>query len=162
MIHGDRGDHGRQWHIHHIGGIKPAAQANFQQQNIGLVFGKQFEGNGCGDFKLGNLGSVIDALDFQHRGNQRGIVDKPPTLWLSQPDTLVKPHQMWRSVDMDLFSIGFEQAAHIRRGRAFAVGSCNMDGWRQALFRMAELFQQRFQTTQRQVHQARVQPGQPL
>ena len=43
VVHADRRDHARERRLDHIGGIEPAAEADFEQQHVGRMLCEQQE-----------------------------------------------------------------------------------------------------------------------
>src|SRR5215831_16639552 len=62
MVQGYRRNDARKRLRHHIGGIEPAAEPDFEEQHVGRVVGKQNEGGGGFDLEYGDRRMAVGPL----------------------------------------------------------------------------------------------------
>ena len=120
-------DHAGERLRHHIGGIEPAAEPDFEQQRIRRIVGEQQEGRRGLDFEHCDGRVAIRLLTGFQRGDKFGVGHQDAAAALPDPVALVHPHQVGRGVDMHARTGSFQHGAHERHGRSLAIGAGNMD-----------------------------------
>ena len=93
VIHADRRDHGRQRRIDHIGGVEPAAEADFEQHHIGRMLREQTKRRRGFDFENGDRRARIGALAMLERGVEFVIADENAAAGAAEAKAFVDPHQ---------------------------------------------------------------------
>ena len=78
VVHADRREHARKRRLDHIGGIEPAAEADFEQQHVGRMLCEQQEAPRRSCFEKGQRLAGIGALALFERGQQLVVADQPP------------------------------------------------------------------------------------
>ena len=76
VIDADRRDDAGQRLVDHVGGVEPAAEADFEQHHIGRMLREQTERRGGLDFEHGDRLAGIDALAMQQRVAQFVVADQ--------------------------------------------------------------------------------------
>src|SRR5580704_7014523 len=132
------------------GRIEPPAETNFQQQIIGRMLAEKLEGRRGGDFKEGDRSALVGLFARGQDGKQRIVADEASAAFRAKPDALVKTYQMRRGIDVDALSGRFENGARESDGRAFTIGSSNMNDRRQTLLRRPERGKQPLDPAERQ------------
>jgi hypothetical protein len=138
VINRNARDDGGDRIVHNVCRIEPSAETHLQQQHVGGVSCEQQKTGGGRDFKDGDGCTSIGAFAFFHRGRQFLIRNQRAFAASADPETLVEPDQMRRSVDMNAFACRFEDRAQESDRGAFAVCPGNMDDRWQLLFGMIE------------------------
>src|SRR3984885_10162342 len=100
--------------------------------------------------------SAVGAFACGKRGRKFVVGNELAAAGAADAEAFVEAHEVWRGIDMDPLARGFEDGAHKRDGRTFAVGAGDMDHWRQMPLGMAERRQQPFNAAERQINSLRV------
>ncbi len=161
MIYGYRRKDARKRLRHHIGGIEPAAEPDFEEQHVRRAVGEQNEGRGGFDLEHCDRRVAVGPLAGLQGAHEIRIGHQNAAVRSSQPETLVHPHQIGRGVDVHPGAGGFQHGAHERDGRSLAVGAAHMDDRRQVLFRMAEPIEHMPHAIERKIDALGMQRQQP-
>ncbi len=161
MVERHRRDHAHQRALDHVGGIQSSAQADFEQKHVGRMARKQQQRGRRRDLEHGDGTSGIGRFTFGKRLGQLRVRRQPAFAFTTQPDSFVEAHEMRRGIDVHAQPGRFEDRAHERDGRAFAVGAGDMDHGRQPPLRMVERGQNAPHPIERQVDQLGVQRREP-
>ena len=120
MVQPDRGNHTEQRMLNHVGGVKPSAQAGFQNNNAATLLGKPAKRKRGIQFKLGEFprlfGKRLYPLDQSH---QRILRDHLAIYLYPLP---VFQH-VRRNIHTGFITCCPQDACNHRNGRAFAVGA---------------------------------------
>ncbi len=102
---------------------------------------EQHEGRRGFDLEQRDRRVAVGALAFGERFGKLSVRREHAAAAGAEPETLVDPHQIRRSVDVHAFTRGLQHRAQERNGRTLAVGACHMDDRRHALLGIAEPLQ---------------------
>jgi hypothetical protein len=138
VVERDRRDHGDKWPLHHIGCIKPAAESDLEQDDIGRMACEQHKRRRGLDLEHGDRRRAIGDLALRQRVRERLIADELAAIGISETEALIEAHQMRRGIDMHTAASRFEHRSHEGDGRALAIRARDMDDGRQLPLRMAE------------------------
>ena len=138
MIERYPGDDAHQGTLDDISGVKPAAEADFEQHYVGGVAREQKERRGGLDLEHGDRRVAVLCLAFGERRGELVIADQPAAVLLPDAKPLVEAHQIRRCIDMHALARRFEDGARKCDGRALAVGAGDVDRRRQPPLRMIE------------------------
>ena len=137
--------------VDHIGGVEPAAEPDFEQQDIGRALREEFQRRRRGRLEKGDRRPAIGLFDFGERFAENIVFHQPAAAWRGEPDALAEGDEMRRGIDVNADAGGLQDGPHEGDGRALAVGAGDMDDRRQALLRIAERGEQALDALQRQV-----------
>ncbi len=101
MVHRHRRDHGGDRLRDHVGGVVAAAEAHFEQQHVGGMFGEEQQRRRRRDLEDADSLPGIDGLAAREGVGQGLVVDEPAAAGPAEPDALVKAHEMRRGIDVD-------------------------------------------------------------
>ncbi len=93
-------DDARQRPLDDIGGVEPAAQPDFKQQNIGGMAREQQKPRGGLDLEHGNRRIAVFGLTFGERRGKLVIADEFAAVALSDAEALVEANEIGRGIDM--------------------------------------------------------------
>ena len=161
MIDRHRRDDAHKRTLDHIGGVEPAAEPDFEKQNVGGMAREQKKRRGGLDLEHRDRRVAVPGFAFGQRLGQRGIVDELAAALAADAKALVEVDQIGRGIDVHALAGRFEDRAHEGNGRAFAVGAGDMDQRRQFLFRMIERGKQALDAIERQVDALGMQRQEP-
>ena len=151
MIECDARDHAGQRPFHHIGGIEPAAEADFQEDDIGRMPAEQKERRRRLDLEHGDRQVAVLGLALCEHVGKLVVLDQRAATLLGQTEAFVEADQIGRRVGVHAPVGGFENRARERDGRAFAVGASHMNDRWQPPFRMVERRQQALDAGEREI-----------
>ena len=158
VIERDRGDRRGRRMLHHVGGVMPSAEADFEHAEIGGHPGEQHECRRHQHFENGDRRAGVDLFDLGKGCFQRGVIHD----LASKPDALVEAYQMRRGEHMHAQARRLADGAQEGAGAALAVGAGDMDHRRQPKLGVVEQPQQPVQPDRAEVDHARIQRMQPL
>ena len=153
VVERDGRDDAEARRVNDVGGVEAAAEADFEQGEIGRRLGEGEKGGRRGDLEEGDLLAAIGLFAAFEKSDQTVLVDQVA----GDADAFMEAREVRRGVDVDAVATRLEPRADHRDGRAFAVGAGDVDHRRQAAFGMAERGQKPFDPTERQVDDLRVQ-----
>ena len=104
-------------------GIKTAAEAGFQQQQIGGRLRKSNKRRSSSDFKERNRCTIVRDLTFLQNSQQRLFSDGGAV----EHDAFVESHEMRRGIDMHPQSGGLRDRLHECDGGTLSIGAGNVD-----------------------------------
>src|SRR6185312_5099108 len=157
MVERHRRDRRNERRGEHVAGVEAAAESGLDQRDVGGLAREREKRRRRGDLEIGDVLAVIDALAFLEKRDQPLVVDQRAT----DADTLVEADEMRLRKHVDALAGGFEERAHERDRRAFAVGARDMDDVRHLVLRIAKLAQEALHPVEGQVDQFRVQAEKP-
>jgi hypothetical protein len=108
VVERDRRDHGDKRPLHHIGGIKPAAEPDLKQQHIGRMAREQHKRRRGLDLEHGDRRRAIGDLALRECVCERLISDELAAVSVPESEALVETHQMRRGIDMHTAASRFE------------------------------------------------------
>ena len=76
MIERQSGDDAGERLLDHVGGIEPAAEPDFEQQNVGRMTGEQQKGRRGLDFEHGDRGIAVLGFALGQRGGEFVVADE--------------------------------------------------------------------------------------
>ena len=161
MIDRHRRDDAHKRPLDHIGGVEPAAEPDFEKQDVGRVAREQQKRRRGLDLEYRDRRVAVPGFAFGQRLGQRGIVDELAAAVAADAEALVETDQIGRGIDMHALAGRFQDRAHEGDGRAFAVGAGDMDQRRQLLFGMIERGKQALDAVERQVDALGMQRQEP-
>ena len=147
VVEVDGRDDGRGRLRDDVGGVIFSAEADLEDQHVGLVPGEGQHGGGRRDLEEGDGRAFIAGFAFLQQGGEFILVDE----LAAQANALVEAHQVRGAVDMYALAGGLEHGPKEGAGRSLAVGSRDMDHRWQAQMGGTQLLQQGFDPAQRQV-----------
>ena len=161
MIDRHRRDDARQRALDHIGGVEPAAEPDFEKENVGgITREQQKRGRGL-DLEHRDRRVAVPGFAFGERSGELSILDKFSAAVAADAEALVEMNQIGRRIDMHALAGRFKNRAHEGDGRAFAVGAGDMDQRRQFLFGMIERGKQALDAIERQIDALWMQRQEP-
>ena len=161
MVHRHRRDHAGDRTLDHVGGVEPAAEADFEQQHVGGMAREQQEAGGGLDLEHGDRRVAVRLFAFLQRRRQVGVGHQHAAAGLPQAEALVEAHQIGRGVDVHAQAGGLQHRAQEGDGRALAVGAGDMDDRRQLALGMAERGEHAPHAVERQIDPLGMQREQP-
>ena len=161
MIHRQAGNHARQRTFDDVGGVEPAAEADFEENNIGRTPREQQKRRGRLHFEHRDRRVAVLGFAVCQRSGERVVVDKLAAARVSDAEALVEANQIGRGIDMHALLRRLEDGAHEGDSRTFAVGAGDMNQRRQLPLGMAERRQEPLDAIEREVDPLRMQRQQP-
>ena len=161
MIHRQACNHARQRAFDDVGGVEPAAEADFEENDIGRMPREQQKRRGRLHLEHRDRGIAVLGFAICQRSGERIVVDVAAAARLPDAEALVETHQVGRGVDMHALFRRLEDGAHEGDGRTFAVGAGDMNHRRQLPLGMAERRQEPLDAIEREVDPLRMQRQQP-
>ncbi len=123
---------------HHVCRIKSATKTSFKQHIVRRVLRKGEEGCSCRNFKKGDWLIAVRFLGAEEISRQILFRDMNRTMWASQRDAFVEPHQMRRCKHMHTLACRLQNGLEVGDDRTLAIGPGHMDDPLQAFLRVAE------------------------
>ncbi len=157
MVAADRRHHRAGRPVDHVGGVEPAAEADFQEQHVGGALREEQERRGRGDLEHRDRLAGIGALTAREGVGQTVLVHEVPAADPADAHPLVESHEVRGGVDVGGQAAGLQNRPHERDGRALAVGAGDVDHGRQAALRMVQPREQPLDAAERQVDGAGVE-----
>ena len=158
MIDRDRRDCGRKRLLDHIGGVEPAAESGFEQQQVRRRLGEGKEGGSRRDLEQRNELAAICGFGARQAVDEMIFADgRAMAVSVREHDALVKVDEMRRGIDVDTRSLRFGDSAQEGDERALAVGAGDVDDRRQPLLWRAQRSKQPLDAAKRKIDGFRVQ-----
>ncbi len=161
VIERQPGDDACQRPLDHIGGVEPAAEADFQQHNVGRMAREQKKAGGGLHLEDGDRRVAVLCLAFGERRAEFGVADQPAAAIVAETKPLVDADKIGRGIDMHALARRLEDRAHEGDGRAFAVGAGDVDDRRQAPLRMIERGEKPLDAIERKIDALGMQRQEP-
>ncbi len=141
MVDGNRHDERDGRLGNDIGGVETSTKADFHNDDIRRMLGKEYESHSRQNFENGDVLAAIGCRNALYGVGQNIVADQPAAAGRRQTVALMPVDEVRRSMDVNVEAARFQKRAAESRRRSLAVGSGNMDDRRQFQMRIAELFQ---------------------
>ncbi len=138
MVDRDRHDEAGERTLDHVGGIEPAAEADFQEQHVGWMARKEQKRRRGRDLEKRDRILGVGPLAFHERVGERLVADQPAGAPVREAKPLVEAHEIGRGIDVNAVAGRLQHRAQEGDGRALAVGAGDVDHRRQLALGMTE------------------------
>ena len=101
VIERHAGDDAGERAFDHVGGVEPAAEADFEQHDVGRMAREQQERRGRLDLEHRDRRIAVRRFAVCERGGEFGVVDQTAAAGSPDAEALVDAHQIGRGVDVN-------------------------------------------------------------